>query len=98
MALHTGLSFQVSIVGDGTSSSITLLLSTAPITLLGVSSTFITGFVLGAILPVSIIDISDTTGTLTAATLGILDTTLTLTFSAPLTNGAITAVTGVFLF
>jgi hypothetical protein len=102
MALKPSVHFKLRVLGDGTDTSIAVLVATAPFFLLNPTSEdgfFSPTFSLSSSLPSDMTQVTADNGmTIASASLGTLNTILTVNFTTALGAGAECAITGTFLF
>lgn len=100
MALKSGVRFEMKIRGDGTDNTIVIVLATAPMVFIppGSSGGFSATFDVTRNIPTAVADVSATGLTTQSATLSLLNTVLTVVFTAALGNGSEAVLVGTLLF
>jgi hypothetical protein len=99
MSLKQSLNFGLQIHGDGSSTSITVTLATAPISFASPTGQDLTpSFALGGLVPTGVTELSSSDSSTVTGSIGLLGLTMTLTFSAAPANGADVTVLGTLLF
>lgn len=100
MAIKQSVNFALQLRGDGTGTSITVALTTAPISYYAPNGQAIQpGFVITSLLPTSVSNLSCSDGTLvSSASLNLLDLTVAINFATPLADGTDPTVYGTLVF
>jgi hypothetical protein len=100
MAIKQSLNFGLQLHGDGTSTTITLTLATAPVSFASPTGQDLTPtFALGSLAVTGVTGLSCSDNTITVTgTIGVLGLSMTLTFSSALAANTDYIISGTFLF
>jgi|SRR5579863_4844907 len=100
MSIKQSLNFGLQVHGDGSSTSITVTLATAPISFASPTGQDLTpSFALGSLVPTGVTELSCSDNSITVTgSIGVLGLSMTLNFSSALANNTDYTVYGTLLF